>query len=121
TALLARRSLSLNDRIQVLSKPTLRQKLLTYLSECLNRSPGNSHTVAVPMNRAALASYLGVNRSALSRELSRMQKDGVLRVNRTLFFLPCGFCRFFAACSPLLCRFSPLCCNGNVFFIRFLL
>ncbi|MFR5091528.1 MAG: helix-turn-helix domain-containing protein [Adlercreutzia equolifaciens] len=41
-----------------------------------------------PFNRQQLADYLGVDRSALSAELSRMQKAGLIRCRRNHFALP---------------------------------
>ena len=75
-ALLARRSLDLNDRIQILSKISLREKLTCYFTQCYNRC--KNRELVLPFNRNALAVYLGANRSALCRELSRMQKEGII-------------------------------------------
>lgn len=76
TAMLAERTLKMNDRIQVLSKLTLREKLMTYFSQCERKS--GSREFVLKMDREKLAVYLGTNRSALSRELSRMKADGVI-------------------------------------------
>jgi CRP-like cAMP-binding protein len=85
TALLAERALAMNDRIQILSKKTLRLRLLAYFTFCRRRF--GSATFAIPMNRERLAVYLGVNRSALSRELSQMQKEGLISYYRETFRL----------------------------------
>ncbi len=82
-AMLAERALSMNDRIQILSKLTIREKLLTYFSQCA-RAAG-SRTFTVPLDRESLAAYLGVNRSALSRELSAMQRDGMIEFYKNSF------------------------------------
>ena len=42
---------------------------------------------SIPFNRQQLADYLSVDRSAMSNELSKMQKEGVLTVNRNYFVL----------------------------------
>ena len=76
TALLAGRTLSMNSRIQVLSKIKLRDKLIAYFSEMLTVS--GSDTFTLPMNRESLAAYIGTDRSALSRELSAMKKEGII-------------------------------------------
>ena len=83
TAMLAARTLDMNDRIQILSKLTLRDKLTTFFAEWEKRT-GKS-TFAVPFDRAALADYLGTNRTALSRELSRMQEDGLIEFYKNSF------------------------------------
>lgn len=84
-ATLAERALSMNDRIQVLSKHTLREKLNTYFAFCARRA--GSHTFTLPFDRAGLARYLGVDRTALSRELSRMAREGAIEFYRSSFRL----------------------------------
>ena len=71
--MLAAKTLSMNDRIQVLSKPTLREKLMTLLTQYSTREGRNFN---LPFDRNAMATYLGVNRSALSRELGKMREEG---------------------------------------------
>lgn len=68
--------LSMNDRVQILSKKTIREKVITYISLIAERE--KKDTIIVPLNRQDMANYLGVERSALSRELSRMQKEGII-------------------------------------------
>ena len=46
-----------------------------------------SRSFAIPFNRQQLANYLNVDRSALSNELSRMQKEGLLKVDKNQFEL----------------------------------
>ena len=76
TAALAAKTLTMNNRIQVLSRLSLRGKLTTYFTE-LAASQGSS-VIRLPMNREDTAAYIGVNRSALSRELARMKEDGLI-------------------------------------------
>lgn len=82
-SMLARRALSMNDRIQILSKLTIRDKLMTYFSQCAKEA--GSRTFSLPLDRESLALYLGVNRSALSRELSNMQRDGIIEFYKNSF------------------------------------
>ena len=82
TAMVCHRALSMNDRIQILSKNTLRNKLITLFSQQVQRS-GDSFTL--PFDRESMASYLGVNRSALSRELSAMEKEGIITFHKNSF------------------------------------
>lgn len=84
TAVLAERVLSMNDRIQILAKNSLRLKLIALLSQYEKRK-GLAFTM--PMDRARMAAYLGANRSALSRELSNMRREGILTFNRSRFTL----------------------------------
>ncbi len=83
TAMLAAHTLLMNSRIQILSKRTLREKIMTFL---LNESrAAGARTFTVPFDREGLAAYLAVNRSALSRELSAMQEEGIIRYYRSSF------------------------------------
>ena len=82
-ATLAERALDMNDRIQVLSKLTLREKLLTLFSQYANKN--GSRTFSLPLNREQLAAYLGVNRSALSRELCRMRDEKIIEFYKNTF------------------------------------
>lgn len=81
--MLARRALSMNDRIQILSKLTIREKLNTFFSQCVRKN--GSKTFNIPFDRENLAIFLGVNRSALSRELSAMQKEGLIEYYKSSF------------------------------------
>ena len=83
TATLASRTLAMNDRIQILSKHTLREKLLTFFAQ--NCRKNRAATFQIPFDREGLALYLGCDRAALSRELSRMQKEGIIEFYRNSF------------------------------------
>lgn len=81
--LVTERTLAMNDRIQVLSQSTLRGKLIVFFSQCAHQY--GSDCFSLPFNRNEMAAYLGTNRSALSRELSKMQEEGILRFSREKF------------------------------------
>lgn len=83
SSLLATRALAQNDRIQILSKQKIRDRLITFLSQCERRY--GSRTFIIPFDRASLAVYLGVNRAALSRELAAMKREGVIDFFRSSF------------------------------------
>ncbi|MCQ2546901.1 MAG: Crp/Fnr family transcriptional regulator [Clostridia bacterium] len=85
TALLADRTLAMNSRIQVLTKLSLRDKLTTYFTEMSRQAGGRTFTI--PFDRETMADYLGTNRSALSRELSRMKADGMIDFYKNSFRL----------------------------------
>ena len=78
----AEQSLSLNDRIGCLVQPTVRKKVCAYLTR-LSEEKG-TREFTIPLDRSAMANYLNVERSALSRELSHMKADGLIeyRMNR---------------------------------------
>lgn len=80
--MLTMKTLSMNDRIQVLSKPSLREKLMTLFSQYSAR---HGRTFRLPFDRSDMAAYLGVNRSALSRELSKMKKEGIIDFYKSSF------------------------------------
>ncbi len=81
--LCAGKNLQLSRRILHTGPKLIRKRLLSYFSECIKR--GGSYSFDIPYNRQQLADYLGVERSALSNELSLMQRDGILRYNRNHF------------------------------------
>ncbi len=84
-AISARKNLHLSRRIFHTSSKSIRGRLLSYLS--FQAAQRGSNDFEIPFNRQQLADYLNVDRSALSNELSKMQKDGLLKVNRSHFTL----------------------------------
>ena len=84
-AILAAKSVSLLVKIDHISARGIRGKVLAYLSTLSARE--NSRTVRVPFSRQEMANYLSVDRSALSKELSAMQSEGVIHFNKNLFTL----------------------------------
>ena len=85
TAIIARKSLDLSRRILHVAPKTIRGKVLAYLSDIAERTGENEFDI--PFDRQQLADYLGVDRSALSAELSRMQKAGLIETRRSHFVL----------------------------------
>lgn len=85
TAMLASRTLAMNDRIQILSKISIRDKLITFFSQYSSRCGKQKFTI--PFDRNDMATYLGVNRSALSRELGRMREEGIINFHKNEFFI----------------------------------
>ena len=83
--LFAEHSLQLSRKLSCLSRRTLREKLLGYLST-QSRLAG-SNRFSIPYSRQELADYLSVDRSALSKELSRMKAEGLLDYHRSDFLL----------------------------------
>jgi len=66
------------DRINILREKTLRSKILAYLFALSDG--GKTTTVTIPFSKTVLADYLLANRSALSKELSKMESDGLISV-----------------------------------------
>ena len=83
--LLSRRNAALTEKIEITSKSSLREKILAYLS--LEAQKTGSMKVTIPLSRSEMADYLCTNRSALSRELANMKKDGILDYDLGTFHL----------------------------------
>ena len=82
-AISAQKNLNLSRRIFHTSSKTIRGRLLSYLSyQAMERE---KEEFDIPYNRQQLADYLGVDRSAMSNELGKMQKDGLIEVKRNHF------------------------------------
>lgn len=84
-AVLAQKLLVLNDKITHMSRQTTQEKLLSYLSAQAQRQ--GSLTFDIPYDRQQLADYLCVDRAAMSSELSKLQKKGLLQYHRNHFTL----------------------------------
>ena len=82
---LAQKNLHLNQRLDIASRRTTRDKLLAYLTDQAKRQ--NSAQFIIPFDRQTLADYLGVERSAMSAELSKLQKEGILETRKNWFKL----------------------------------
>ena len=83
--ILAEKNLALSSRMVHVAPKSIRERLLSYLSSAALEH-GSSHFF-LPFDRQQLADYLGVDRSALSHELSKMQKDGLLTYHKNEFTL----------------------------------
>ena len=81
----ARRNLEFHKKLQITAKRTTREKLMAFLLTEAKRAGSKRFTIAY--DRQALADYLGVERSAMSAELGKLQKDGILQTNRKEFIL----------------------------------
>ena len=82
---LAEKNMQLNEKAGYLSQRSTREKLLAYLSAQARRT--GSASFRIPFDRQQLADFLSVNRSAMSAELSKMQREGLLRAERSNFTL----------------------------------
>ena len=86
--IVAQNNMYLNQKIKYTSRKTTREKLMAYLTDQAKMKGSNDFTI--PFNRQELADYLGVDRSALSNELSKMQREGLLQVEKNRFRLLAG-------------------------------
>ena len=83
--ILAQKNLVLNEKIEHLSRRTIREKLRSYLLSEAKKQ--NSMHFTIPYNRQDLADYLCVDRSAMSWELGKMRDVGLLSFHRGTFTL----------------------------------
>lgn len=84
-SVLAEKVLQFNEKITHMSKRTTREKLLSYLSSESIRQ--GSLSFDIPYDRQQLADYLCVERAAMSAELSKLQKEGLLTTRKNHFEL----------------------------------
>lgn len=68
--------IELNTRIELLSKRTIREKLLAYFT--LISTKNLSKSFAIPFSLTDLADYLSIDRSAMMRELGNLKTDGII-------------------------------------------
>lgn len=67
-----------NDRIEILTNKTIRDKLLAYFK--INTKNSNNRIVYLPFTLTDLADYLAINRSAMSRELKYLKEEGLIEI-----------------------------------------
>ena len=84
-SVMAKRVLDLNEKLTHMAKRSTREKLLSYLSAESMRQGKLAFTI--PYDRQQLADYLSVERAAMSVELSKLQKEGLLKTTRNHFEL----------------------------------
>ena len=80
--ILIKNNIYLNQHIKIISRPTIREKLLEFFNMLINNQ--NSDTIHLTMTREKLAEYICADRSALSRELGRMQKDRLIEDRKSV-------------------------------------
>ena len=83
--IIARKNRELMRKVEVVSKRSLREKILAYLS--IQAQQQGKKTFEIPLGRLEWAQYLCVDRSALTRELAKMQEEGILDYHRNTFKL----------------------------------
>lgn len=81
---MAEQNIFSNLKLRILGQKSLRDRIMIYLTHMHADSAGG---VEIPFTQTALAEFLGVNRSALARELGRMQDEGLLRIDKKRYFI----------------------------------
>lgn len=83
-SLIADKNKQLMEKLAIISQKTLRKKILTYLSLQIQQNNGKNK-FTIPLGRLELANYLNVDRSALTRELNNMKKEGIIDYSKNTF------------------------------------
>ena len=81
--IIAGKNRELLRKVDVVSKKTLREKILAYLS--IQAQLQQSRYLELPLGRVELAQYLCADRSALTRELEKMRGDGLIDFHKNTF------------------------------------
>lgn len=76
---------AISERMYCLTQKSIRNKILRFLSYCHNRR--GRIEFDIPMTREELASYLAVDRAALSRSLGELKKEGIIDFNKNHFII----------------------------------
>ena len=81
--IIATKNLELLRKVEVVTKKTLREKILAYLS-LQSQLQGGAY-IKLPLSRTELAEYLFADRTALARELSNMKAEGLIDFEKNTF------------------------------------
>ena len=82
---LAAKTIMFHQRIEITSKRTTREKLLSYLNTQSKRAGGEEFDI--PFDRQELADYLEVDRSGLSAEISKLRREGIIECRKNHFVM----------------------------------
>ena len=77
--LVTEKAMSLSERVEVLSRRSIREKLLRYFQ--LQAAKGHGPSFQLPFSLSALADYISADRSAMMRELKKMREEDLLSVH----------------------------------------
>ena len=80
-----KKNILFTEKLEHISKKSIREKIISYLSTEAQKNKTNSFLIK--FDRQELADYLFVERSALSRELSSMKKEGLIDYKKNHFTL----------------------------------
>ena len=81
----AHKNLALSERSFHTAPKTIRGRVLSYLNTVSLQK--DTHEFDIPFDRQQLADYLNLERSALSKELGKMQRDGLITVRKNHFII----------------------------------
>lgn len=86
----AGKNLMFHQKLEIMSRRSTREKLMTYLLQQAKEQESSSFTI--PYNRQELADYLEVDRSGLSVEISRLCREGVIEADKRRFKMVAPVC-----------------------------
>ncbi|WP_313071948.1 Crp/Fnr family transcriptional regulator [Lacrimispora sp.] len=81
--LIADKSVQLMEKLEIVTKKTLREKILCFLDHQARKH--NSRYFTIAMGRVELSEYLCADRSALTRELNLMKSEGIIDFDKNTF------------------------------------
>jgi len=79
--IVANKAIALQNRMDIITQKSIRNRVLSYLETFKDKN------ITIPLNREEMANYLCVERSALSHELSKMAKEGIINYKKNKFIL----------------------------------
>ena len=82
--LIAHKNLMLQGHMEIISLKSIRARVMRYLESFILKQ---GREIIIPLNREELAEYLCLERSALSHELMKMQKDGLIEYRKNRFVI----------------------------------
>ena len=83
--IVSKKNIVLHQKIEITSRRSTREKLMAYL--LMQAKKAHSNTFSIPYDRQELADYLGVERSGLSAEISKLRNEKVIECRKSTFTL----------------------------------
>ena len=78
--LMSEKTQALSEHLEILSRRTIREKLLAYFVTAATKN--KNYYFTLPFSQTSLADYICVDRSAMVRELKKMSRDGIIEMDK---------------------------------------
>lgn len=78
--LMSEKTQALSEHLEILSRRTIREKLLAYF--VMMATKNKNYYFTLPFSQTSLADYICVDRSAMVRELKKMSQDGIIEMDK---------------------------------------
>ena len=82
---MGKKNFQLMEKIEIMSRPTLREKIMSYISMIAQHQ--KSRYIHLPLSRTEMAEFIGANRSAMTRELTRMKEEQIIDFDGNIFII----------------------------------